>query len=265
MPGNAAVKSTARVILRKNWPALIACAFLLVAAAFIGIYVENVFLLLMGAFAAWAIVPFTVLYGWLLFMPLLLGVLRYAWHLSSDKTASLDSVFYYFSDPGAYLKSLHFIFSFSIRVVFSAFLAFLPYIAVITAADLATDFADSQVQMHLMFLSTVLVIFGIVLFIVFSVRYYISPLLFVGSEQLEVAETIHLSKIISRRTAGSYIVLIIGLLGWMLLSALGVTLIYTVPYMLLCYTVHCRYAVYYHNHRAKINEETDFFEYRSSF
>lgn len=265
MPGNSAVKSTAKALLRKNWPPLIACAFLLIAAVFIELYVESVFLLLMGELAAWAIVPFKIFYSLLLFFPLLFGVIRFVWLLGGDRRPSLDSIFYYFSDSGAFLKSVKFTIGFSVRIIFSAFGAFLPYIAVMAAHGFAADFVDSQAQMHLMFLSTILSVLGIVMFAIFSVRYYISPLLFVGSEQLEVAEIFHLSKLISRKTAGAYIVLVIGMLGWIILSALGITLVLTLPYMLLCYTVHCRYAVYFHNHRARLSRETDFFDYRSSF
>ncbi len=265
MPGNDAVKSTARVILKSCWPQLIAAAFLLLCGAFIGIYIENLILLVFGRIAGTVSVPFIIGYWLCCFSPLTLGVLRYVWRRSGGAEPEIDSVFYYFSSSAAYFKSVYFSLCFTARMVISAAVAFLPYLALIFSNRVAHELVSEQTRMHVMLLSILFAVVGVILFIVLSVRYYIAPLLFVGSEQLEVAETFYLSKLISRETAGAYIVLLIGMCGWLLLSLFGVTLVFTLPYMLVAYAVHCRYAVYFHNHRARMLEETDFPEYRSSF
>ncbi len=265
MPGNGAVKHTAKVFLSKNWPSLIAVSFLSLAAMFIGLYAEAALFALTGLSAAWLTTLFIIVYNWFLLFPLILGVLRFAWRVVSENEPKLDAVFYYFSSASAFFSSLKFSLGLTVRIVFCAIIAFFPAIATEVSIAYFGDFANGSAQMHLMFLSTVLAICGIALFVVLSSRYYIAPFLFAGTNKLGTEEIFHLSKIISRHTAGSFIVLIIGMLGWIILSAFGITLVYTMPYMLLAYTVHCRYAVYFHNHRAKLSSETDFFEYRSNF
>lgn len=265
MPGNAAVKHTAKVFLSKNWPSLIAVSFLLLAVMFIGVYAAGAIFALTGMSAAWFTTLFTIVYNWFLLFPLMLGVLKFAWRIVSENDATLDSVFYYFSSAAEFFRAIKFSLSMVIRVVFCAVISFFPAVATEVSIAYFGDFANGSAQMHLMFLSTVLAFCGIALFIVLSSRYYIAPFLFAGTNKLGTEEIFHLSKIISRHTAGAFIVLIIGMLGWILLSVFGISLVYTMPYMLLAYTVHCRYAVYFHNHRAKLSSETEFFEYRSNF
>lgn len=264
MPGNAAVKNTARVILKGMWPKLIACTFLGIAVAFIGIYaISAVSLLVFGA--VWMELLALICYFLLIFMPLSLGILRFVWRQINDADDDIEIVFYYFSSAAQYFKSLLFTVTFGIKLLISAVLAFFPYLAVRYALYSSADFLSEQMEMRLLFLSAIFWLCGMIFFIILSVRYYISPLLFVCCSDIEVSEVMHLSKLISRKTAGSYIVLVLGMIGWILLSVFGITMIYTVPYLLLTYAVHCRYAIYYYNHRIRLNEETSFPEFRSSF
>ena len=265
MPGNAAVKSTARVIMKKLWPQLIACTFLIMACFFVGIYALSAFGLLLGDNAVFASLPFLVLYILFVAAPFVYGALRFVWRAGDDSGDDVGLVFYYFASAKRYFKSVRFTVGFLLRIALMLFLAHLPQNVVKVALYAASGFLNEQMRLQFSFVVSLLGLLGLVLFVILSTRYYIAPLLFVGCDHLENAEVIHMSKLISRKTAGAYIVLVLGMIGWMLLSLLGITLIYTAPYFLAAYTVHCRYAVYHYNHLAKISGETDFPAFRSSF
>ncbi len=265
MPGNAAVKSTARAALGTFWLKAIACTLILLAAIFTAVYAETVFYTVCGKASAVVTIVFTVLFTFFALCPLFLGVLRFFWRSTAGAGDNVTSVFYYLSDLSCYLKSLAFLASLLGRLVLVAFFSFLPFITVKAVMGASLNFATEQIGFYLQFLSSVFLALGWVFFIIFSVRLYLAPSLFVGCEGLERGEIIYLSKLLSRSSAGAFIVLCFGMLGWILLSVFGVTMIYTVPYIISAYVVHCRYAVNHYNHKVKIMGETDFHEFRSDF
>ncbi len=264
MPGNAAVKNTARVLLRGLWPQLITATFLLLSSAFICVYVVDIILSLMPD-ALVAAAFFIALYLVFVFAPLALGILRYIRIAAGEGDNNISLFFYYFSDMGKLIKSVQFSLMLGARLFITAIFSFFPYLAINRALYLSERIFTETTQMYLMFLSATFWVLGFIFFIILSARYYISPFLFIGCEDLEPRDILLLSKSISRKTAGSYIVFVIGMIGWILLSAFGVTMIYTVPYFLMGYIVHCRYAIYYYNKGAKLSMETEFPEYRSKF
>ncbi len=265
MPGNAAVKSTARAALSAFWLKAIVSTLIALAALAVLIYAETVFYTVCGKASVIVAVVFTVLFTFFVLCPLFLGVLRFFWRSTAGSGDNVTSVFYYLSNRLHYLKCLAFSASLLLRLLIVAFFSFLPFIAIRSIIGAPFAAATEQIGLYLQFLSSVFLSLGWVFFIIFSVRFYLAPALFVGCEDLHRSEIIYLSKLLSRSTAGAFIVLCFGMLGWLLLSVLGITMVFTVPYILAAYVVHCRYAVNHYNHKVKIINETDFPEFRSDF
>ena len=87
-------------------------------------------------------------------------------------------------------------------------------------------------------------------------KYYLAPMLAVADENMEIAEALHLSTIISKKTLLDFIFLLFGFWGWLLISVLVIPLIYSIPYFILSYLIHCSFAVQNFNSEiAKLNHD----------
>ena len=108
-------------------------------------------------------------------------------------------------------------------------------------------------------------IIGTVLFVLATSKYYVSPMVYACCPDMHWTEVFYVSKHISRQTTGAFLVLLVGFIGWFAVSLLGVPIIFTLPYFLSAYAVHCRYAFHHYNKRINALKETEFPEFRSSF
>ena len=80
-----------------------------------------------------------------------------------------------------------------------------------------------------------------------ALKYYLAPFLFVSDANMHPAEAINMSVIISRRTGSDFVALVLSFALWILLSVFVAPLIFTIPYFIAAYGVHCRYAVTAYN------------------
>lgn len=265
MPDNSAVKNTARVSLRSFWPQGIAVAFILIALAFIIYSVVGMISAIFGRFALIVAPAVAIPAGFLLAAPLILGILRYFWRATFGTLDSMGALFYYF-EKGSYRMALQFSVMFVMRHVIAAAVCFFPYAAATVVLKLQLGWLQfHNGAFYIQLLCFFLGVIGTVGFVLFATKYYLAPMLFVSCEDKHWTEVFYLSKRVSRYTSGSFLVLICGLLGWIALSFLGITMLYTLPYILACYAVHARYSFNYYNHNMSVLQETGFGEYRSIF
>ena len=87
----------------------------------------------------------------------------------------------------------------------------------------------------------------IVVSFAFLLKYYLTPAIAVMDDDLLLMEAVHISTMVARKSAGSFLSLIASLAGWILLSFLGIPLIYTAPLFFGCYAIHSRYALVNYN------------------
>ena len=87
----------------------------------------------------------------------------------------------------------------------------------------------------------------VIILIAIMLKYYLAPFLFVADEDMDVMEAIHKSTVLTRATAVDFLILVLSFLGWILLSVLVMPLIFTLPYMVMSYVVHSRFAVANYN------------------
>ena len=88
-------------------------------------------------------------------------------------------------------------------------------------------------------------------------RYYIAPFLLIADEDMDAAEAIHMSDVISKSTMLDFIYLFFSLLGWIILSVLVIPIMFTLPYIITSVSVHTRFAIAEYNKRVdKQNSDT---------
>ena len=102
---------------------------------------------------------------------------------------------------------------------------------------------------NLYYLSLFLKTVATVILIFIMARYYMAPFLIAADEDMEVDEAIHMSDTISKRTMLDFIYLFFSFFGWILVSVLVFPLIFTMPYILISFGVHVRFAIAEYNKR----------------
>ncbi len=241
---NSSIKNISKDILKSNYIGSTIVTAIFFSAVFI---CYNIFALLSVVTGTYF--SFSVFAGLCFFVlaPLFMGVIRYFWRLSCGTADNPISVFYYFNSAKIFFKTLQLVFSLALRVAVSYLIFSIPVFAFrLISGSWLYSVLNMPIPIWTVNLTGVISILRLIAFIatLFSViKYYLAPMLFVADENIDTAEAMHLSTVISKRTLLDFIFLVFGFFGWLLLCLLIIPLIFTVPYILTSYLVHCSYAV----------------------
>lgn len=256
-PGTVAVKKTALASLKDEWPAIMAVTVIPLGFYLISV---NVFALF-GYWFSDSEILYEILCTVFAFsfvfigIPLLFGFMRIMWNLLNGISFNIAEIFYYFSSFKIYKRTFNFILLFLVRIIIKAFLFFLPsYILDYIINSFSLIFSDTAMPLwldNIWVFSVLLRVIAIICIIYTVLRYYMAPFLFVTNENAEPIECVNKAPEISKISMGAYVTLLFSLTGWILLSAFFVPLLFTVPYMCMCYVVHSRYSVVFYNEKAK--------------
>lgn len=251
---NKVVKITAKTVLENNMLKSIICVLPLIFCAIINTYVSFI-LNTLGIPLVSKIL--NLLCTVFLTLPIFFGVLRYFWRLSFSAEDGPISVFYYFSNFKVYNKCLKLIFYLIIKSLPIFIILALPVFAiwlisqgsVFKLMGVPVPLWTANLSYVITFLTTLSTIF----LIIFMLKFYLAPLLLVADEDIDIAEAIHMSTVISKKSGLDFGFLIISFIGWILLSFLILPLIFTLPYFFSSYCVHCRFAITEYNNHIKTN------------
>lgn len=242
--GNNAVKTTAKTALKEHWLKAVAACCIYIFGHFICLMSTSLLSIPFGDGAFF--ITFALLVVFVL-LPLGLGLIRFLWRLIMGGDDNLVTVLEYFSYKNKYLKCLKLIFSLALRICGISLLVMLPSIivwvistpAVYETFGLAIPIWSSNLNTIWIFLTTISV------FVIISIcsKYYLTPILFVADEDMEIEEALNMSKIISKNTYIDFIYLVFSLVFYIVISLFVIPLIFTLPFLLTCYAVHCRFAV----------------------
>lgn len=254
---NNIVKITAKTALKGSWLNSIVATLVIVFSFFIGALSTS---FLDFVFNGTVSAVFFICFSFLLLFPLLLGIVRYFWHLICGNVENPASVFYYFSEKQLFIKALSLLFHLFLKILPNALLIFIPVVFVwfITEGKLFSmlDMPLPVWTADLNYVYRILRPISLVVFFLMVIKYYLCPFLFVADDNMTVDEAIYMSKVISRKTLIDFIYLIFSFLGWYILSLFIFPMIYTLPYAIAVYCVHCRFAVAdYNKHMKQIREE----------
>lgn len=242
------VKKTAKTALSKNFMTsmVVACVFLFIYfIASLTASLISVFSDMIGYVIAFVLLAFFAL------SPLMLGMLYYFRRLIWDSKDSVLVIFKYFSSVEEYKRALHFTFLIFVRLVITALITFSPCILVwLLSNDAiyeALGFSLPIWASNLWTLNSVIAIISSLALVFVMLKFYLAPFIFVANDEIDPAEAVNMSSIISKRTGGDFFGLVLSFAGWIILSLFVAPLVFTLPYFIASYCVHCRFAVTAYN------------------
>lgn len=256
LPNSTAVKREAKRSLAGKWPLGIAAVMVFI---FFLMFMAILYTMLNPYFSSG--VPFiiltvlTVFFSVALGFPLMLGVFRVFRCIVADTDTDLYAVFYYFSSVKRLTKAIWLCIFLISKFALTAILLLLPSIIIDTLASGKLPFFETG-GMPIWFSN--LWVFGAFLrgiaiaVLVYNVlRYYLCAYIFVQNDNINILEAVLLSKKVGKLSISGFVGLILSLAGWILLSLLAVPIVFTAPYIITCYTVHCAMAIDYYNRSLK--------------
>lgn len=253
------VKKVAKTALSQNFLSAIAAASVLIFAIFAASLTASlihVFAGMMGYSIALTVMIIFVI------GPLCLGVINFLRRMLWEQKDDVMLIFKYFSDLAVYKRAVHFVLSLGIRLVTIAFVVFLPCVVVriLSSEQLYTalDIALPIWTANLWALNSFLVIIATMAAVFITLKYYLSVFVFVSNDELDVAEAINMSTIISKRTGADFFGLVASFIGWFLTCVFVLPLVVVLPYFLMSYCTHCRFAI------TAYNKDVDAFNAKST-
>ncbi len=251
IPKSSVVKNTARTALKGRWVEAIAVSCLGLFALLFVYLSASVARSLITEYSALVSAVIWIGYVLLLLAPLGMGIVRYFWRLTDSVCDEISEVFYYFHNPNRYFRVVKLTFILGWRVAAAAFVCMLPYLIVNAMSNTwLYQLLGQSIPIwaaNLVLIESFLYVVGLLCVIVYISRYYLVPVIAVMDEELLLLEAVHISCMVSRKSSSAFICLLVSLLGWLLLTGLLVTAIYTLPLIISCYVVHCRFSIVNYN------------------
>ena len=267
LPNSSNFKKQAKTLLEGRWPLAIGAVMILI---FFFLFIVTLFNMLHPCFLSGA--PFiiltvlTVFFALAVGFPLTLGVIKIFRRIYNKEDTDLYTVFFYFSSAKLFTKAIRLCITFIMQFGVIALLLLLPSL-IIEALSAGKIPFISNGDMPL-WLSN-LWVFGaflrataIAILVFITLRYYLTPYIFIINDNIDIMEALLLSRKASKMSIGNFIVLIFSFTGWIILSFFAVPLIFTLPYALMCYTVHAEAVITVYN--KKVNS-TQFFVEENDF
>lgn len=251
IPNSTVVKNTARASLRGRWPESIAVSMLgLFGLLFLEV-IFNFSLLTQNFNFIFLYIGFAALLWMFVVSPLMLGIVRYFWRLTDQAEDELSAAFYYFGSANSYKRAVKLTIIMLWRILCAGFVCSLPYLTVrLLSGSWLYGVLGQDIPLwaaNFALIEVFLLIVGVICSVMYAARFYLVPVLAVMDENLLLLEAVHISKMVSKRSVSAFLGLACSLIIWLIISFLILPVIYTMPFVLTCYAVHCRYAMSNYN------------------
>lgn len=255
-----AVKDTAKTILKGNYYRCILATLIPVFLSLTVTFTASIMSVVLSNAVSYGLMAVMHV---LVVLPVILGLLRFYHRLMWNQKDNVISVFHYYSDATLYKKALKYSFIFILRLLSVAVLTYLPVILLwIVSNEQIYEFLETEMPKFVSSLSVAekgLTILSTATFIFFNLKYYLTPFLVVADEDMDISEALHMSKMISRKSTIDFVGLFFGMSFWILISVFSIPLPFTLPYIILAYMVHCRFAVAHYNETANRENAPPFY------
>lgn len=169
----------------------------------------------------------------IIFMPITLG--QYFWHYNNSKGSNneVSSVFAPFSSSKNFFKSVWYIINISVRRLLWAIAFFFPAVVVSNLDNTLLSGVEAQyskyLSLGLSLLTVVFVLLGLVLYTIFSMRYFLAPYLLVSDPNLSANKAISLSVTLMKNRKVEAFWFVLSFFGWFFLCIFVVPLLYVFP------------------------------------
>ena len=254
-PNSKVVKINAVSALKGNWVTVVSAVMiwvlfvllLIVTGALICSFIES-------SIITTTIVILLCLTALLIGVPLSFGVLKFIWHIVDNGQGEIDDVFFYLSSRKMYFTAFNLTLQILSNLLTIGSIFIVPSIIIEYISNGGFEKVFSSIPLWLTnfwIIAMFLRVLGIVITVIFTAKYYLAPFIFIINDEIEPLQAMHLSKKAARVSIWNFIGLLITLTGWLIASLLGVTLFFTIPYLLTYYVIHSRFSVYYYNEWVK--------------
>ena len=243
------VKKTASTAIKGRWPICIAAAFIPVLFfILIGSFAVFFINLYSSAIATAIIVAFFIAFLFGAGIELVLGSLYFFNEIIENGNCQLAEVFRYFSCKKYYKSALNFSILWLGQIAVLGGIIFLP--AAVLDYLASGSFSESfNITTPLWFsdlwgVSVVIKVIAFVIAAIFLIRIYTIPFAFIKSDCVPFNVCLKLAKQTSAFGLGNFITLVFSQILIIAISFLGAPLIFTLPFLTMCYTVHCRFTYF---------------------
>lgn len=242
------VKQTARTALSGNWLKSIIAASAVIFPVFICIFIADLVASISSSVVGIIIM---LALSFLLLLPLFLGAVCFFRRILWGQDDSVLVLFRFFSSLAEYRRALHLSLLVIIRLLSNGILLFSPCLIVrLFASNKLYSLINVSMPVwaeSLIYVSYFLGALGALALFLVMLKIYLAPFLFVADEEMDADEAINMSQIISKRTDSDFFWLVLSFAPWILLSLFVIPIIFTLPYFICSYLVHCRFAVAQYN------------------
>lgn len=251
IPSNRVVKQTTRTVLSGKWTVSVSAAALGIAGFMLMCVLQSLLATPNTKITNLASQIFGFVFYLLVLSPLFLGVLRFFWRLINYADDSLVSVFYYFSELPRYIRAIKLTLVMGWRILTAVIICMLPYFAIglVTGGGLY-QFFGWEIPLwvpNLILIESFLKIVGIVTASVYGSRYYLVPVIAIMDEERLLLEAVHISCLVSKRSGMAFLSLLCSCIFAVLISFFVIPAIYTIPFIVTAYLIHCRFVMVNYN------------------
>lgn len=237
------IKTNAKTELKQNWVAAIFAVTVLLCVIFAVLIFNSLILDVFGisvsvsnktSVAGAEISLILSLFSAILILPVFQGTIRWFWALITDEVRPLSEIFYYFSSKKRFFNLIQLYALIIGRLFIIYVLCLLPW------GICSVLLAENSIKIHLL---AVLITLGSFAFLALALKYVHSNVLIIINEDLSPYNAVKLSCKISRVNRFPQLIIALSFAGFVLLSFLGITIIYTLPFMLCSYVVYVRFSI----------------------
>lgn len=255
------IKAVAKKNLKNRWPEAIATIAILITVSCLDALFQSVLMTIFKVDAVWspfsptdipsysiaagvAITFFSAIYNLVVLFPLSFGVLRWFWNISSAKSPNLSEIFYFFSNSKEFSKAIFISLGLFVRMVLGAIICFLPGIILhyLTVPDIYNllGFGMPFWLEALNPLVSVFEVLGILLFVLWILRYSLFYVILFTEPNLSASRTIKKGASLFYGQALRLFGFLASFSGWFLLCLLVIPIIFVAPYIFASFAVYGR-------------------------
>ncbi len=245
-PTNLDIKTTARQTLAKAWPQAVAISFLLFGVYMFPSIILQLFDVVTGGavYANITLVNFaSTLFTAFIMFPLVFGVFRWFWGITSDVALPLSVVFSAFSSKKEYTTALKVYWAFFWRLTVANIpTALSPLIHKIDLSFLPAEFDAEIIKVSAVGFCETLT-FALTVF--FFISLLPLPFSVINHPCRRIRENMAESIVIAKASFTRLGSLVLSLFGWFLLCILIIPVFFVLPYFFACYAVLIRFSINY--------------------
>jgi len=257
IPYASQIKKTAKQVFKNNSFSCVVASCIFIFALLITIILFEVLGYVTDYYVSSAVAIALTIFA---VFPLFLGLLRYSRRLLYGENDNVINIFKYFSDVNIYFEAIKFTVLILYRIVIRALIVLLPSILLkIASFSEIYELFGVDIPLIAPLFSTISFYLAVISFFVLLLlvlKFYLSPFLFVSSDNLDAVESIKMSVVITKRTRLDFIYLIFNMFLYIIASVFVIPIPFTFPIIILTYIIHSIYAVKQYNETLdSINEQ----------